>query len=82
MSAQSARDITDLVVLAYRCPGCGKVCYRGRKAAKRAGRRLYPGKHMRAYRCDRWWHLTSRLERAKARYAPAPAAVAAATADV
>ena len=47
------------------CPACGKRCYPRRKAAKLAARRLYPGKHMRAYQCGEFWHLTSRLARQK-----------------
>ena len=64
MSAVYARDCSDLLV-SYSCQACGKVCYANRRDARRAARRLYPGKHMRAYRCGTWFHLTSRLERAK-----------------
>lgn len=44
------------------CPECGKKAYDTKAAAKRGGRRLYPGVTMRAYNCPGtpWWHLTSR----------------------
>lgn len=33
------------------CPYCGKKSYYTRKAARRAGRSLYPDDHLNAYRC-------------------------------
>lgn len=66
MNAVVAAAVAELVV-SYSCPACGKCCYQRRKTARLAARRLHPGKHMRAYRCGDYWHLTSRFAREKAR---------------
>lgn len=50
------------------CPTCGKVSFPTRQAAKRAGRQLYPDTLMRAYRCGRWFHLTSQPTEVVTRY--------------
>lgn len=34
-----------------KCEGCGKDCYRSRKAARTASKKHHPGDHMRAYEC-------------------------------
>ena len=44
------------------CPGCGKLAYPSKAAAKTRARLLYPGARRRVYRCEtppHWWHLTS-----------------------
>lgn len=41
----------------HSCPDCGESCFPRRKAARAVARLLYPGRHMRAYRCGIYWHL-------------------------
>lgn len=64
MSSAAAGNVNDLVIR-HSCPSCGRRCYAGRKQTRRAARRLYPGKHMRAYRCGGYWHMTGRFDRQK-----------------
>ena len=42
-----------------RCSVCGKQgCFRSRKEARLARRRIHPGARMRAYQCTSgWWHF-------------------------
>lgn len=60
---ERAAEIVRSLQVLRECPACGKRCYRTRANAKRAGRLLHPGRHVRRYRCDAgWWHLTSMRE--------------------
>lgn len=60
---ERAAEIVRSLQVLRECPRCGKRCYRTRTAAKRAGRLLHPGRHVRRYRCAAgWWHLTSMRE--------------------
>lgn len=56
----SRKDVTARPVA--KCPDCGKQAYAGRKPAKTAARRLFPGEQMRVYQCgsgNGYWHMTS-----------------------
>ncbi|MGR6922628.1 hypothetical protein ACU635_50955 [[Actinomadura] parvosata] len=47
-----------------RCPACRIACYESRRAARKAGRSKYPGKRVRAFRCDGGsWHFAVRPRR-------------------
>jgi hypothetical protein len=47
-----------------RCPTCGMGRYESRRAARKAGRGKYPGKRVRAFRCDGgMWHFAVRQRR-------------------
>lgn len=41
------------------CPDCGKKIFTSKRIARRAIRRLYPGRRFRFYTCGQWWHATS-----------------------
>jgi len=45
----------------WTCADCGKVCYLSRRDARRGASQLSrrAGSKLRAYRCGRYWHLTS-----------------------
>lgn len=44
------------------CPTCGKWnCFRSRRGAQQAARRLYPSRRLYAYPCWPYWHLTSAI---------------------
>lgn len=44
--------------IGFRCRPCGKWCYKDRKTARNAARRLYPDEALRAYKCVYgWWHI-------------------------
>lgn len=53
------------------CPKCGKRSYRSRRAARLAGRVLYPAKRMIAHEHLGRWHLSSETYRDRA-WRPAP----------
>lgn len=44
----------------WTCAECGKRSFRNRKDAKEAARFRFPGKKMRFYKCNGYWHFTSR----------------------
>ncbi|PRX66147.1 hypothetical protein B0I32_106283 [Nonomuraea fuscirosea] len=39
------------------CKECGRVRYATKKRAKAAARQLHPGRNMRAFPCDTYWHF-------------------------
>lgn len=48
------------------CSHCGAVCFISRKAARRYARSEFPGDHLSAFRCGRYWHFKL-LSRARIR---------------
>ena len=66
MSSHSSRSPSRIQKQFVRhCPRCGKRCFSDRASARMTGRTSFPGTHIKAYRCGRWWHFTSELERMK-----------------
>lgn len=52
------------------CPRCGKRCFSDRNMARRAGRSSFPGTHIKAYRCGKWFHFTSELDPGNRNWVP------------